>query len=59
MLEGFQAVGLADEQQLRVGMFVEELTARRERDAGAVIAPHAVNSQCDHGRLADLLRGPE
>ena len=54
MLERLQAFRLAYQQQPRLRMFVEKLTARRERDAGAVIAPHAVNSQCDHGRLADL-----
>jgi hypothetical protein len=50
--EALQAGLLADEQQARVGMVVEELAARGERNAGAVVAPHAVNSQCDgHRRI--------
>jgi hypothetical protein len=39
--------------------WVQELAARRERDAGAVVAPHAVNSQCDHGRLVQAGLGPK
>ena len=49
--ERLKTVLQTDQQQMGIGMIVEELAARRERDAGAVVAPHAVNSQCDHGRL--------
>jgi hypothetical protein len=28
---------------------IKKLAARRERDAGAVVAPHAIDSQSDHG----------
>ena len=59
MRKASQRIGLADQQQPGVGMGIEELAARRERDAGAVITPHAVNGQSDHERLASLLQGLE
>src|SRR6218665_675660 len=46
-----RAVGRADQQQAGIRMMVEKRAACRERDAGAMVAPHAVNGQCDHGRL--------
>ena len=54
--ERLQAVRQANKQQAGIRVVVEKLAARRERDAGAVVAP-AVNSQCDHGRLLSV--GPK
>ena len=46
--KALQCLGQADHQQLRIGMVIQKLTARRQRDAGAVVAPHAINSQSNH-----------
>ena len=52
--ERFQTLWLPHEQQMGVGMGIEKLAARRQRDAGAVVAPHAVNCQGDHGWPGNL-----
>jgi hypothetical protein len=52
MLEASQSFALADQQQLRVRVLFQETAARGQRDAGAVIAPHAVHSKGDHERSA-------
>lgn len=39
MRKASQRIGLADQQQPGIGVGIEELAARRKRDAGAVITP--------------------
>ncbi|MPN47208.1 hypothetical protein SDC9_194809 [bioreactor metagenome] len=38
----------ADQQQVHIRVGGEKLAARGKRDAGAVVAPHAIDCQCDH-----------
>ena len=50
MGKAFERIGQANHQQVGLWMRVEKVAACRQRDRGAVIAAHAVNSQCDHGK---------
>jgi hypothetical protein len=47
MLEGRERVLGADQQELRLGMGFQELPAGRQRNAGAVVAPHAIDRDRD------------
>jgi hypothetical protein len=49
MRKGIQAVRQADQKQLGLRVMLEKVATRRQRDAGAMITPHAVNSECGHG----------
>ena len=45
-----QTLRQTNQQQLRVGVFIEEIAAGRKRHVGPVIPPHAVNSDSYHGK---------
>ena len=49
MVKGPQCVRGADQQQLGIGLMLQEAPAGRERDPGAMVPPHAVDSQSSHG----------
>ncbi|MPM75653.1 hypothetical protein SDC9_122647 [bioreactor metagenome] len=60
MLEVAQAGFLPHQQQAGIRMMFKKLAARRKRDAWAMIAPHAVDSQCDHlGEKSDKANYPK
>jgi hypothetical protein len=44
-----QVMWQAHQNQTRVGVLFKELPAGRQRDFGAMVASHAVDSDCDHG----------
>jgi hypothetical protein len=44
-----QSLGQPHHQQSRPWVALQEMAACRQRDMGAMVAAHAVNSQCDHG----------
>ena len=48
MGKALQGLGQTHQEQARIGVRVQKVAARRQCDMGAVVAPHAVNSQCDH-----------
>ena len=52
MDKALQRLGQANQQQMCVGMVVQKLAARRQRDTGAVVATHAINSQSNHEKGA-------
>ena len=58
MGKALERIGQADHQQVGLGMRVKKVAACRQRHMGAVIAAHAVNSQCDHGVRFWPLDGP-
>src|SRR6185312_17167617 len=45
-----QGLGQTDQQEFRIGMLFEKIPACRQRDTGAMVAPHAINRQGDHGQ---------
>ena len=56
MAQALQRLRSADQQQLGVGMAIKELAAGRQRDLGAVVATHAIDSQNNHARSAQIPR---
>ena len=43
-------------EMLQTGVVIEEFAARRQRDLGAVVAPHAIDSDGDHAGSARCMR---
>ena len=57
MLERGERIRRPDQQQVRLGMRIEEVPAGGQGDAGAVVTPHAIDSQ--GGRHGLNCRGKE
>ena len=44
-----QGLGQPHQNEAGIGVLVKKLPASRQRDLGTMVAPHAVDSDCDHG----------
>jgi hypothetical protein len=58
MHQPLQALGGAHQQQADIGMARQKLAAGHQRHVGAVVAPHAINSQSDHRQEIRRARWP-
>ena len=46
--KALQGLWQAHQQEPRILALIQKPAARRQRDAGAMVAPHAINGQCNH-----------
>jgi hypothetical protein len=44
-----QSFRQSHQNETGIGVLVKKLSASRQRDLGTMVAPHAVDSDCDHG----------